>query len=128
MPYKDPNKQRDYQRAWIARRRTQWIEENGPCTVCGGSENLQVDHVDPRRKETHHVWSWKKERREAELARCQVLCEKCHKEKGIRERLPPHGTHSRYTSSTDPCRCYRCKAAHAARMREWRHQQKSKGP
>jgi len=127
MPYKDPAQQKEYQRVWIANRRTRWVKKNGPCATCGSTEDLQVDHVDPRRKATHRVWSWKKERREAELARCQVLCDSCHKEKIAVERLPPHGTHSRYTSPTDPCRCNRCKAAHAARMREWRLARKTLG-
>jgi hypothetical protein len=39
---------------------------------------LELDHVDPALKVSHRVWSWARERREAELAKCQVLCHDCH--------------------------------------------------
>jgi hypothetical protein len=49
-----------------------------------------MDHVDPATKEHHSIWSWRKDRREIELAKCQVLCFECHKQKSAnecRERL-----------------------------------------
>ena len=46
MPYKDPKKKREYQRRWVAARRTRWLEENGPCAECGLIEGLEVDHID----------------------------------------------------------------------------------
>jgi 5-methylcytosine-specific restriction endonuclease McrA len=87
VPYKDPIKARDYkrqyQRIWKQKRRDAWLQENGPCQneKCGSWEDLEVDHIDPRDKVDHRVWSWAKERREAELGKCRVLCKKCHKEK-----------------------------------------------
>lgn len=54
---------------------------NGPCRKCGGSDRLQLDHINPRTKISHDVWLWGKERREAELAKCQVLCTPCHAKK-----------------------------------------------
>ena len=48
---------------------------------CGTWENLQVDHVDARTKITHRVWFWSAKRREAELAKCVVRCDPCHRVK-----------------------------------------------
>lgn len=90
MPYKDPGRQRKYQRERNARIRREWLQENGPCAQCGNAENLNVDHVDPETKISHNVWSWSKSRREAELAKCQVLCQVCHFAKTGRENsIPP---------------------------------------
>lgn len=78
VPYADPEAQRRYQREWMARRRREWLDENGPCVDCGSWEELEVDHVDPATKTTHAVWSWSAARREAELAKCVVRCHDCH--------------------------------------------------
>ena len=86
MGYKDPNKQREYQRLWMARRRSEWMEANGPCVDCGSSEALEVDHSDQTTKVEHKVWSWSKVRREAELAKCVVRCYDCHMAKSVTER------------------------------------------
>lgn len=110
MGYVDREKQRAYQRAWLAARKAAWIAEHGPCARCGSAKKLEVDHIDPSTKVSHSVWSWSKERREAELAKCQVLCGKCHKAKSRAAREPTHGTHSRYAHRR--CRCAKCKKAH----------------
>ena len=87
MPYKDPARQREYEREWVARRRREWLVANGPCVDCGNWDNPEVDHVDPSTKVTHNVWSWAKVRREAELAKCVVRCTDCHKKKSSGEKL-----------------------------------------
>lgn len=84
MPYSDPEKQREYQRLWMAKRRADWIAEHGPCVDCGSYEDLQVDHVDASVKVTHRVWSWSKARRGVELAKCVVRCNPCHVAKTTR--------------------------------------------
>lgn len=81
MPYKDPEQMRAYQREWKARRRREWLAENGPCVRCESTEDMQVDHIDPTKKVSHKVWTWAAHRREAELAKCQVLCRLCHEAK-----------------------------------------------
>lgn len=81
MSYSDPGKQRDYQRRWVADRKAAWLTENGPCIDCGARKGLQVDHAEAATKVTHRVWSWSKERRDAELAKCVVRCESCHRSK-----------------------------------------------
>lgn len=118
MPYKDKDQQRAYMNAWMQKRRMAWIAENGPCRRCGTWDNLQVDHVDRDTKVDHKVWSWRKERREAELVKCQVLCRRCHKIKGEEEgsRIPPtHGTLGRYLFGG--CRCSLCCARKRAYWR-----------
>lgn len=76
---------RTYQKTWISQRRREWLEANGPCCKCGSSDRLEVDHIDPSQKQINPraLWSLSPQnpRRIAELAKCQVLCHECHKEK-----------------------------------------------
>lgn len=58
------------------------------CVQCGecDPQKLQLDHIDMNGKATEHdhkIWSWSKERREAEIAKCQVLCKDCHAKKTL---------------------------------------------
>jgi 5-methylcytosine-specific restriction endonuclease McrA len=66
------------QRRIYSTRRREWFAKHGPCRRCGGRRYLELDHIDPATKVSHKVWQWRKERREAELAKCQVLCRVCH--------------------------------------------------
>ncbi len=86
MSYKDKKKQKAFQNEWVKNRRLEWIKENGPCARCGSDKDLEVDHIDPRIKVTHRVWSSAAAKRDKELKKCQVLCEKCHKEKTTIDR------------------------------------------
>lgn len=128
MAYKDPNRQREYAREWMAARRAAWLAANGPCVRCGSTLALHVDHVDPSTKVSHNVWSWSQVRREAELAKCQVLCRSCHESKTGKENQARmggplrHGTESMYGKGKcrcDPCRQARrwAKAANRARRK-----------
>lgn len=87
--YKDPAKNREYQTRWIKNRRLAWLRENGPCQACGSWDNLEVDHKDPSAKllPPSRLWSLSSNNptRIAELAKCQVLCHKCHLEKTLSE-------------------------------------------
>lgn len=80
MPMGTREEQREYQRKWIAQRRIAWVQENGPCAKCGSWLDLEVDHVDPALKAMfpRDIWSRRQEVRDAELAKCQVLCGACH--------------------------------------------------
>jgi len=119
MPMATKELQKKYQREWMAKRKRQWIVENGPCVDCGSNLNLEVDHIKPALKINHNVWSWKKFRRDRELRKCQVLCSLCHQKKTNRQRhRSPHGTHNRYGSN---CRCRPCSLAHNKYVREWRY-------
>lgn len=117
MPYKDPARQREYMRQWTERRRAEWFAGKS-CAECGSTEDLELDHVDPARKVSHRVWSWAKERREAELAKCRALCGICHAKKTGTEQ--PHGAakvNARLTeeqvheirASTESCRALAAK-------------------
>lgn len=106
MPITDPDERRAYQRNWVARRRAAWMAGKA-CESCGSTENLHVHHRDPAEKVTHNVWSWGQARRDAELAKCAVLCETCHRDYHARV-LERHGTTRRYQAG---CRCGLCRWA-----------------
>lgn len=116
MPYADKARQREYQRLWVARNRADWILAHGPCTACGSWNSLEVDHIDPSQKVNHRIWSWSPQRREAELAKCRVLCRKCHEERHAVERRPAtHGSLTMYKNHQ--CRCTECRSANARQVR-----------
>lgn len=122
MPYKDPDRQREYQRQYVARRRAEYLAGK-VCAVCGSTTDLQIDHVDPTLKEPslrvrNNIFSWSAKRRAVELAKCQILCLTHHKEKTRKDREPPHGTKSRYSSRG--CRCEPCTAANTEAQRKRR--------
>lgn len=79
------------------RRRSEWIANNGPCS-CGSTDRLEVDHIDPTQKaiSISDVWTRCAEVREAELAKCQVLCYKCHKAKTKRDLANNHHPHHNF--------------------------------
>ena len=114
---RDMQKQRENQRKWLAKRRGEWLSKNGPCVRCGSSERLHVDHINPKDKVCHRVWSWTKERRNLELAKCQVLCMRCHQKKTVEDN--GHGGHgvSRYQKG---CRCRVCTDAKVKSVNEYR--------
>lgn len=109
MTYKNSDKQREYQRLWIAKRRAEFFAGKR-CSIwwCGSTTNLELDHIDPKSKIHHAIWSWAKERREAEISKCQILCEPCHMDKTISQmsRTYEHGTGSMYQRG---CKCASCK-------------------
>jgi hypothetical protein len=130
MPYKDPERQREWHREWfdrvVKKRRAKWLKENGPCTKCGSQVKLEVDHTDPKRKIDHRVWTWAEERRDAELKKCQVLCSRCHKGKTSKARKLEsykHGRERMYRALR--CRCSKCRAWKSSvnaqrKLKEWR--------
>lgn len=102
-----------YMNDYIKRRRYKWILENGPCQKCGSTEDLEIDHIDRTTKsvETKHIFVLKQETREAELAKCQVLCSSCHLDKtSLENRRFSHGTLAAYQRYR--CRCYTCSKFH----------------
>lgn len=102
MPYRCPDKRREYSREWVAGRRREFMAGK-TCAFCGSTESLELDHVDPTMKVDHRIWSWSKSRREAELAKCRVLCKPCHQG---RHRVPlAHGSIEAYKRG---CRCDQC--------------------
>lgn len=120
---RDLQRLRDFQREWMRRRRSEWIAANGPCAQCGSSDRLEADHKDRTTKvfTASAVWGMALDNpnRVAELAKLQVLCHGCHKEKTRSEQTKPlvHGTDNAYRKKR--CRCESCRAAKAAYIREW---------
>lgn len=120
MAHTPESRARSY--AKVRQRRIDWFKENGPCRKCGSWENLELDHIDPETKTTHNIWSWSEPKRLAELAKCQALCNPCHKEKTklyVQElfTFTVCGTHSKYASG---CRCDDCKIAQRIYNQKWR--------
>ena len=115
---RDKKKLRAAQWAWMKKRRQEWFAINGPCAKCGSNNNLELDHIDPNTKISHNIWSWADERRTIELAKCQVLCKECHKEKSDKELERPitHGTRGGYSRG---CRCIPCKEHQSLRMKNY---------
>lgn len=118
MPYKDPEKQKEYQKKWMAKRREAW-RSGKRCIQCGSYEDIQLDHKDPSQKVSHRIWSWSLTRREAEIAKCQPLCRKCHRIKTslLDTRRQPCGTSASYNRG---CRCDECKKAHSIYLSDYR--------
>lgn len=114
---------RKFQREWIAERRKEWFEKNGPCAKCGSWNDLELDHIDPALKISHSIWSWSENRRNAELAKCQALCHDCHLAKTAKQRMPEHGTRGRYR--WHKCRCDECKKANSVYSKEWKRNKKT---
>jgi 5-methylcytosine-specific restriction endonuclease McrA len=121
--------QRDYQRKWIKKRRQDWVDDNGPCRQCGSSESLEVDHIRREDKTMHtaSIWSKRKEVRDLELSKCQVLCKVCHLKKTIEESNYPgliHGSISGYDKHK--CRCEDCKLTKRKRSMKSKNPKKYK--
>ena len=121
MGYKDPERQREYQRVWIAKRREKWLDDKS-CVICGSTDRLEIDHIDRSQKWKHNFWSYSWDKINAELAKCQVLCWKHHKDKTVSElkRQEPyeHGTNLGYAKMK--CGCAPCKTAKREYQRQYR--------
>jgi hypothetical protein len=108
MPYADREMKRAYQATWYAARRMRYLKGKH-CEICGSTENLEFHHRDRRTKLSHRVFSWKKERLEAELAKCAIWCHACHHgfESNLMRKPFEHGLRG-YRMK---CRCEICRQA-----------------
>ena len=105
-----------------ARRDAAIKELGGKCKVCGSPENLDFDHRDPSTKlyTLGNLLAGGSEALvQAELKKCQLLCEKCHDSKtltdlGQESAKITHGT----LSSHRYCKCRLCKDVWNAYHRE----------
>lgn len=113
-PMRNIKKQREFQRKWKAKRRADFFRGK-KCVVCGSTERLELDHINRENKKDHKIWTWREERRNEEIRKCQVLCKKCHIQKTNREKGEhlKHGTVGMYKSRQYRCRCLPCKRANA---------------
>ena len=110
-PAADPERRRASQRQAIAERRAAFFTGK-TCDRCGGTENLELHHLDQADKVSHHVWTWRAERREAELAKCVARCRDCHNKAHAQEMREQrgngtlHGSRGGYIARK--CRCPLC--------------------
>lgn len=103
-------------RLQIAReKRRSWAVESlgGKCIRCGATADLQFDHIDPLSK-VLPIGKMLNARAEvflAELQKCQLLCEPCHRDKtrepGGMKHQAQHGTSGMYNGHR--CRCDACR-------------------
>jgi 5-methylcytosine-specific restriction endonuclease McrA len=85
----------------------------GRCRVCGSTERLQFDHIDPSTKRTSRFWALRMCRIIDEIVKLQLLCWRCHRDKTLDEREGrtwPHGP-----SHDDGCMCGGCRLVDALR-------------
>lgn len=110
---------REYARKWVATRRASWMADKF-CVKCGRVDNLEIHHLDPTQKVSHSVWSWSQIKRDAELAKCVVLCHDCHAVETALQAFNPlvHGTRAGY--ETHKCRCFACVEAASIRREKQR--------
>ena len=79
----------EYMRIYMAaryyKRRAHYISAlGGECAKCGSLDPLEFDHIDREDKEYEIgkiLATGSKKKVEAEMAKCQLLCTPCHKEK-----------------------------------------------
>lgn len=128
MGYSNKEKQREYQRQWIAKRRAEYFSDK-KCVVCGSKKNLELDHINPTDKKMNPsaLWSLSEsnQKRIDELAKCQVLCKSHHKDKTLvdisnrlEKEILQHGTATMY--DYHGCRCSPCKDAATIKRRRFK--------
>lgn len=87
---KDKKKYNEYMNAYMkrkySRRRAKAIVLlGGKCVKCGTQDKLHFDHIDPKTKinSIAQLSSCSEEKFKTELAKCQLLCDNCHKQKTL---------------------------------------------
>jgi hypothetical protein len=109
-------------------RRDEAIAKRGGCCIkCGSTVNLEFHHRNRDEKEVSisHIWLGSEKNREKELAKCDLLCTKCHDLETAKERgwgTSPHGTKTSYDHYG--CRCKACSSARAEYSRRLRNKLK----
>ena len=114
-------------------KRAGFVEDlGGLCAHCGGSDNLEFDHIEPELKSFNigaRLRGYPVEEIKEELKKCQLLCRSCHQKKSKKEgdlargwtnksRLV-HG--SAWTYKHHKCRCTICVAAHGPKRTARKH-------
>ena len=78
-----------YRRSYYRKRRSHLIDLlGGKCVICGSTERLEIDHIDPATKEfdiSSMVLHTSEKHLTEELQKCQLLCRKCHIQKSKKD-------------------------------------------
>ena len=99
-------------------RKQAWIDSmGGECVVCGSKKNLGPHHKNPKKKSFSPCFSEPEDILLAELAKCSVLCSRCHRI----IHSPSHGTIAKYVRG---CRCDDCKKAMSQYSKAYRYKRK----
>lgn len=118
VDYYTPEQRRAYMAAYREQRMTEARERlGGRCVVCGTTERLEFDHIDPttKVKPVTQMQHASKAKFFAEVQKCQLLCWEHHVEKSRAEgsfrrhvnQPIKHGT--LYAYDRRGCRCDECK-------------------
>lgn len=79
----------------------------GVCITCGGTELLEIDHLEPGAKVANlsSMTNLSESRWREELAKCQLKCKKCHIDRTREQRAVPHGggVKGRRNCPCEPC-------------------------
>lgn len=99
---------KEYHRNYYYIRRQKIIDYlGGKCSKCEAVENLEVDHIDPKKKSVNISDNVTLNSIVDELAKCQLLCKPCHIKKTTLEKAPfTHGTV--YGFMKAKCECDLC--------------------
>ena len=119
-----------YMRRRYHRKRQQFVALlGGHCAKCHTTKLLEFDHVDPRTKlfTISDCWDYPLPVLLVELAKCQLLCRLCHREKTDAENTGKrlHGTWAMWTNGG--CRCRVCRDFFNAYRRNLRARGKPDG-
>lgn len=121
-PMKSKEDYNEYMNSYMKNRYKKRREEalaqlGGKCVQCGAQENLEIDHIIPSdkgftlaKKPSCSLDAWNEE-----LAKCQLLCTSCHKQK--HSSTAECGTPQKYWRG---CRCLDCTKANTEYNRAYR--------
>lgn len=102
----------------------------GRCEVCGSLKDLQFDHVirGSRKWIIANILAYGDTKFWDEVAKCQLLCDRCHRQKTIKDRGQMPAAHGRTRMYRLGCRCDLCKKVASAYGREWKRRRKAEWP
>lgn len=103
---------RKYHRNYWRKRRKDIINYlGGKCVECGGTNELEVDHIDRTTKSFNISYRCSLNQIKDELAKCQLLCKKHHKEKTAKEQSTGATHGMMYAWMKLKCKCKLCLTA-----------------